>query len=194
MSVVKSLTELSFAYEGFQYPLPPSWKYAVRQQDQIIWLYNAIAYVWHNTSNTDDLSELEAKLMNAIAEAETNANAYTDKESAALTAKIVEVYNELLALINETQGGARWLNPITGLIDSARNIDKQLYDIARPYGCTYAQIEARYSTQDYAAITSIFSPYTYVNVDVLIAALCGMVSVENLEWLLSQAQLFPISK
>ena len=31
-----------FAYKGFQYALPPSWKYAVRQQDQIYWLLQAL--------------------------------------------------------------------------------------------------------------------------------------------------------
>lgn len=194
MPIVKSITDLGFAYEGYQYPLPPSWKYAIRQQDQIIWLYNAIAYAWENSANTDDIATLDAKLSAAIKEAELSANNYTDQKSAVLDAKISEVYNELLSIINETTGGARWVDPITGLVDNAQNIDKKLYDIARPYGCTYTQLEAHYTSQDYADVTSTFSPYTYMNVDVLTAALCGIILIDNLKWLVSQAQLFPISK
>ena len=40
MSMLNYPGDFDFAYQGFQYPLPPSWKYAIRLEDQIAWTCN----------------------------------------------------------------------------------------------------------------------------------------------------------
>ena len=49
---------LDFAYRGYQYPVPPSWKYAVRLEDQIQWLLQAILKTADDAMSEDDLLDL----------------------------------------------------------------------------------------------------------------------------------------
>lgn len=65
MAVFDGLTGLDFAYKGFQYPLPPSWKRAVRLEDQINWLLQALMSI--NDSGIND-----AELQQAISELDTD--------------------------------------------------------------------------------------------------------------------------
>lgn len=64
MAVFDGLTGLDFAYKGFQYPLPPSWKRAIRLEDQINWLLQALMAVNDSGINNEELT----KAITAIAD------------------------------------------------------------------------------------------------------------------------------
>lgn len=56
--------EFDFAYKAMQYPLPPTWKYAIRQQDQIMWLLQALLTINEDYDNFDDAIAKLEKLVN----------------------------------------------------------------------------------------------------------------------------------
>lgn len=61
-------TDFDFAYRGFQYPLPPSWKRAIRLEDQIQWLLQALLLVNDSALNESELEEIKADLKQQLAE------------------------------------------------------------------------------------------------------------------------------
>lgn len=61
-------TDFDFAYKGFQYPLPPSWKRAIRLEDQIQWLLQALLLVNESALNESELEEIKADLKQQLAE------------------------------------------------------------------------------------------------------------------------------
>ena len=200
MPIIKSISEFDFAYQGYQYPVPPSWKYLIRQQDQINWLYNALAHLNANGMNTDELTtklnDLRVELMDAISEGDANQQNYTDAQIGALeqqlSTKIADLQEQI---INIVAGKALWTNPITGLIATGERIDRALYDVARPYGATYEQVQTYYVNDDYETADAAFSLNTYMQVDVLIAAISGMIAVDatTLAWFEKQAAYMPIA-
>lgn len=200
MPIIKSISDFDFAYQGYQYPVPPSWKYLIRQQDQINWLYNAIAYLNDFGINTDELTtqlnDLRAELLGAIGEGDANQQNYTDAQIAALgqqlTAKIADLQDQINNIV---AGKALWVNPITGLIAMGERIDRALYDVARPYGATYEQVQAYYANDDYETVDATFSLNTYMQVDVLVAAISGMIALDTttLAWFEKQAAYMPIA-
>lgn len=200
MPIIKSISDFDFAYQGYQYPVPPSWKYLIRQQDQINWLYNAIAYLNDFGINTDELTtqlnDLRAELLGAIGEGDANQQNYTDAQIAALeqqlTAKIADLQDQINNIV---AGKALWVNPITGLIATGERIDRALYDVARPYGATYEQVQAYYANDDYETVDATFSLNTYMQVDVLVAAISGMIALDTttLAWFEKQAAYMPIA-
>lgn len=108
-----------FAYKGFQYPLPPSWKYAVRQQDQIYWLLQAILLL---DDNGIDKSELEDAIDSALR--------YVNSQDARLSSRIDALQ----------KGWYAGRNPVTGMYDFGYVIYKQMYDMLRVYACTWDEL------------------------------------------------------
>lgn len=112
-------SSFDFAYKGFQYPLPPSWKYAVRQQDQIYWLLQALLKLNSEAVSQEDLDELERLLADYISRVD---------------AQIEERIDAL------QKGWYAGRNPVTGMYDFGYVIYKQMYDMLRVYACTWDEL------------------------------------------------------
>lgn len=72
MSMLNYPSDFDIAYQGYQYPLPPSWKYAIRLEDQIQWLLQALLKI-----NDEAVSQsiLEAGLADTLEQAKEYADA-----------------------------------------------------------------------------------------------------------------------
>lgn len=116
-----------FAYKGFQYPLPPSWKYAVRQQDQIYWLLQALLKLNCAAVSKEDLDDLERLLVDYI----TRVDAQIEERIDALQ-----------------KGWYAGRNPVTGMYDFGYVIYKQMYDMLRVYACTWDELKNTGMTWD----------------------------------------------
>lgn len=131
MAVFDGLTGLDFAYKGFQYPLPPSWKRAVRLEDQINWLLQALMAVNDSGINDEEL----AKSIGALADD--------------LQAQINDLQNGWESgdsrlqeqIKNITAGLFLVHNPITGSYDYHPVAFRQLFDASRPFAATYADVD-----------------------------------------------------
>lgn len=108
-----------FAYKGFQYPLPPSWKRAVRLEDQIQWLLQALLKLNCAAVSQEDLDELERLLVDYISRVD---------------AQIEERIDAL------QKGWYAGRNPVTGMYDFGYVIYKQMYDMLRVYACTWDEL------------------------------------------------------
>lgn len=108
-----------FAYKGFQYPLPPSWKRAVRLEDQIQWLLQALLKLNCAAVSQEDLDELERLLVDYI----TRVDAQIEERIDALQ-----------------KGWYAGRNPVTGMYDFGYVIYKQMYDMLRVYACTWDEL------------------------------------------------------
>lgn len=131
MSVFDGLAGLDFAYKGFQYPLPPSWKRAVRLEDQINWLLQALMAVNDSGINDDELhkaiSELDADLQGQINDLQRgweSGDSYLQEQIKNITAGLFLVHN-----------------PVTGSYDYHQVAFRQVYDALRPYAATYADLD-----------------------------------------------------
>lgn len=120
-------SSFDFAYKGFQYPLPPSWKYAIRQQDQIYWLLQALMLLNDYGLNKCELSDAINDVLR-----------YVNYQDARLSSRI----DDLLC------GKARWRNPVTGMYDYGYTITKQMYDMLRVYALTWDEMKATGMTWD----------------------------------------------
>lgn len=120
MAVVNDpASAFDFAYKGFQYPLPPSWKYAVRQQDQIYWLLQALLKL-----NCQGVSQEE---LDALSEA------IQDWVRAVLNQQQKQI-DALKKHFNTSR------NPVTGMFDYQYVVNKQMYDMLRVYACTWDEL------------------------------------------------------
>lgn len=108
-----------FAYKGFQYPLPPSWKRAVRLEDQIQWLLQALLKLNCAAVSQEDLDDLERLLVDYISRVD---------------AQIEERIDAL------QKGWYAGRNPVTGMYDFGYVIYKQMYDMLRVYACTWNEL------------------------------------------------------
>lgn len=108
-----------FAYKGFQYPLPPSWKRAVRLEDQIQWLLQALLKLNCAAVSQEDLDDLERLLVDYISRVD---------------AQIEERIDAL------QKGWYAGRNPVTGMYDFGYVIYKQMYDMLRVYACTWDEL------------------------------------------------------
>lgn len=131
MAVFDGLTGLDFAYNGFQYPLPPSWKRAIRLEDQINWLLQALMSVNDSGINGDELykaiSELDADLQGQINDLRSgweSGDSRLQEQIKNITAGLFLVHN-----------------PITGSYDYHQVAFRQLFDALRPYAATYADLD-----------------------------------------------------
>lgn len=83
--------EFDFAYKAMQYPLPPTWKYAVRQQDQIMWLLQALLAV---NAEYEKYDEAIARLEQLIEDTKSGFNSELE-QAKQLTADLRELKNHL---------------------------------------------------------------------------------------------------
>lgn len=131
MAAFDGLTGLDFAYKGFQYPLPPSWKRAIRLEDQINWLLQALMTVNDSGINDEELT----KAITAIADD--------------LQGQINDLRNgwesgdsQLQEQIKNITAGLFLVhNPITGSYDYPQVALRQLFDASRPFAATYADAD-----------------------------------------------------
>lgn len=129
-----------FAYKGFQYPLPPSWKRAVRLEDQIQWLLQALLKLNCAAVSQEDLDELERLLVDYISRVD---------------AQIEERIDAL------QKGWYAGRNPVTGMYDFGYVIYKQMYDMLRVYACTWDELAETGMTWDALNATG----YSWFEVD-----------------------------
>lgn len=131
MAVFDGLTGLDFAYKGFQYPLPPAWKRAIRIEDQINWLLQALMAVNDSGINDDELnkaiSELDADLQGQINDLRSGWEAGDSRLQEQIK--------------NITAGLFLVHNPVTGSYDYHQVAFRQLFDACRPFAATYADID-----------------------------------------------------
>lgn len=109
-----------FAYRGYQYPLPPSWKRAVRLEDQIQWLLQAILKTNCEGVSQEDLNELVTAL-----------NEYV--------ARVQEYLQLQIDALKKGFNTSR--NPVTGMFDYQYVVNKQMYDMLRVYACTWDELK-----------------------------------------------------
>lgn len=142
MTVIENIGGFDFAYKGYQYPLPPSWKYAVRQQDQINWLLQAILKVSAEGVSADYLAEQIAEAVSAVTNGYVSADAALKQYLGSLIAALEDELSKL-------EGGVTaQRNPVTGMRDYAYQVSKQMYDMLRTYACTWDEIKATGKTWD----------------------------------------------
>lgn len=131
MAVFDGLAGLDFAYQGFQYPLPPSWKRAIRLEDQINWLLQALIAINDLGINDDELnkaiSELDADLQGQINDLRSGweaGDSHLQEQIKNITAGLFLVHN-----------------PITGSYDYHQVAFRQIFDACRPFAATYADLD-----------------------------------------------------
>lgn len=134
MTVIETASDFDFAYKGYQYPLPPTWKYAVRQQDQINWLLQALLKVNYEGVSADYLAEQIADAVQSVTNGYVNADAALRQYLGSLIAALEDELSKL-------EGGvAAQRNPVTGMRDYAYQVSKQMYDMLRTYACTWDEL------------------------------------------------------
>lgn len=131
MAVFDGLTGLDFAYKGFQYPLPPSWKRAIRLEDQINWLLQALMAVNDSGINAEELKK-------AISELDTDLQGQINDLRSGWEAGDSLLQEQIK---NITSGLFLVHNPITGSYDYHQVAFRQLFDACRPFAATYADID-----------------------------------------------------
>lgn len=118
---------LDFAYRGYQYPVPPSWKYAVRLEDQIQWLLQAILKAADEAVSAGDLMDFRNEMYDFI-----------DRVAAALEEEIEE-YSHRRA----------WCySPVDGALRPMGVVARQVYDAARPLAMRYREFDGIGMTYD----------------------------------------------
>lgn len=150
-------------YSGYQYPLPPRWKYAIRQQDQINYLLQLILAL-----NDESLSQTE--LTNGLAAAEQNLKEYADSQDLLVKAEIYKDIDTINAVIKQLITGAYYTrNPVTGEFSPIYTALKQMYDILRVKSMTYDELASTGMTYDELNATG----YSWFDVDVQANILFG---------------------
>lgn len=142
MSIYDGITDLDFAYKGFQYPIPPTWKRAIRLEDQINWLLQAILVLNENGLSGEGLGEklsaLKAEILATAAEWDSELNKQITDINSDLLAKITLLEQEL---INITVGLVKVRNPITGAYDYASAALRNAVDAGKQFAATYADLQ-----------------------------------------------------
>lgn len=142
MTVIENAGGFDFAYKGYQYPLPPTWKHAVRQQDQINWLLQALLKVNYEGVSADYLAEQIAAAVQAVTNGYANADAALRQYLGSLIAALEDELSKLEA------GVAAQRNPVTGMRDYGYQVSKQMYDMLRTYACTWDELANTGKTWD----------------------------------------------
>lgn len=131
MSVFDGLSGLDFAYKGFQYPLPPSWKRAIRLEDQINWLLQALMSVNDSGINDEELHKAISDLGDNLQKQINDLQSGWESGDSRLQAQIKNI----------TAGLFLVHNPITGSYDYHQVAFRQIFDACRPFAATYADID-----------------------------------------------------
>lgn len=142
MTVIKTIGDFDIAYKGFQYPLPPSWKYAIRQQDQINWLLQALLQVNENGVSSEYLDEQIDQAKSDLTNGYVNAD---DRLRQYLIGLIAALEDQLDKL---EMGTTAQRNPVTGMRNYAYQVSKQIYDMLRTYACTWDELKNTGMTWD----------------------------------------------
>lgn len=141
MTVIKDpANEFDFAYKGYQYPIPPSWKYAVRLQDQIQWLLQALLKVNANGLSIEVLNDAVDELNADIAATDAAAQGYAAQalsDSKTFTNAIAAALEEE---IKAATGGGYVRDPVTGEPAPAYVALKHIFDFAAAYGLTWGDL------------------------------------------------------
>lgn len=187
MSMLNYPGDFDFAYQGFQYPLPPSWKYAFRLEDQIQWLLQALLKI-----NDEAISQsiLDAGLADNLEQAKE----YSDALYNVLKNQIAENYEELDERITNIYAGiSMWLSPVVdGNKQYAPYINKQLLNAARPYAATYAEFTTKYGEITYSQVTTALHDWTLYQLAFYAAVLLDLVDFGNFEQVLARCKPYPI--
>ena len=131
MAVFDGLTGLDFAYKGFQYPLPPAWKRAIRLEDQINWLLQALMAVNDSGINDEELNK-------AISELDDDLQGQINDLRSGWEAGDSRLQEQIK---NITAGLFLVHNPVTGSYDYHQVAFRQLFDACRPFAATYADVD-----------------------------------------------------
>lgn len=187
MSMLNYPSDFDIAYQGYQYPLPPSWKYAIRLEDQIQWLLQALLKI-----NDEAISQtiFEAGLADNLEQAK----AYTDTLYNVLKNQIAENYEDLDERINNVYAGiSKWASPVVdGNKRYAPYINKQLFNAARPYAATYAEFKTKYGEMTYSQVSTALHDWTLYQLAIYSAVLLDLVDFGNFEQILSRCKPYPI--
>jgi hypothetical protein len=179
--------DFDFAYQGYQYPLPPSWKYAIRLEDQIQWLLQALLKI-----NDEAVSQsiLDAGLADNLEQAKE----YADALYNVLKNQIAENYEELDERITNIYAGiSMWLSPVVdGNKQYAPYINKQLFNAARPYAATYEEFKAKYGEMTYSQVTTALHEWTLYQLAFYSAVLLDLVDFGNFEQVLARCKPYAI--
>lgn len=135
--------DFDFAYKGFQYPLPPTWKRAIRLEDQIQWLLQAILKTVAEGTSVDELNkaiaDASAKLSESFAELD-------ERTRLELVAQI----NALAQAVDQIEMGApRFRDIIDGLQAHPYTATRHAHDCLLLFGMTYAEAQ---EIHDYATL------------------------------------------
>ena len=131
MAVFNGLTGLDFAYKGFQYPLPPSWKRAIRLEDQINWLLQALMAVNDSGIGDEELAKAIAALADDLQGQINDLRNGWESGDSQLQEQIKSIAAGLFLAHN----------PVTGSYDYHQVAFRQLFDASRPFAATYADAD-----------------------------------------------------
>lgn len=187
MSMLNYPGDFDFAYQGFQYPLPPSWKYAIRLEDQIQWLLQALLKI-------NDEAVSQSILDAGLADNLERAKEYTDTLYNVLKNQIAENYEDLDERITNIYAGiSKWASPVVdGNKRYAPYINKQLFNAARPYAATYEDFKTKYAEMTYSQVTTALHEWTLYQLAIYSAVLLGLVAYGNFEQVLARCKPYPI--
>lgn len=187
MSMLNYPGDFDFAYQGYQYPLPPSWKYAIRLEDQIQWLLQALLKI-----NDEAVSQsiLDAGLADNLEQAKE----YTDALYNVLKNQIAENYEELDERINNIYAGiSMWLSPVVdGNKQYAPYINKQLFNAARPYAATYGEFKMIGNKMTYSQVTTLLHEYTLYQLAFYGAVILKIVDFGDFKQVLARCKPYAI--
>ena len=127
--------QFDFAYKGYQYPLPPSWKYAVRQQDQINWLLQALLKVNDEGVSVDYLLQVIDGLRKELI------CAYKKGDQAVIDYLVPMIAHVEERINNFELGLVKVRCPVTGERVYLYSALKQIYDMLRAHSMTYDQLK-----------------------------------------------------
>lgn len=187
MSMLNYPSDFDIAYQGYQYPLPPSWKYAIRLEDQIQWLLQALLKI-----NDEAISK--TILENGLADNLEEAKKYADALYNVLKIQITENYEELDERINNIYAGiSMWLSPVVdGNKQYAPYINKQLFNAARPYAATYEEFKTKYGEMSYSQVTTALHDWTLYQLAFYSAVLLDLVGFGDFKQVLARCKPYPI--
>lgn len=187
MSMLNYPGDFDFAYKGFQYPLPPSWKYAIRLEDQIQWLLQALLKV-------NDEAVSQAMLDAGLADNLEQAKEYADTLYSALKNQIAENYEDLDERITNIYAGiSKWASPVVdGNKRYAPYINKQLFNVARPYAATYEDFKTKYGEMTYSQVSTALHDWTLYQLAFYAAVLLDLVDFGNFEQVLARCKPYAI--
>lgn len=142
MAQIVGVSSLDFAYKGYQYPIPPSWKYAVRIQDQINWLLQAVLALDGQGVSVDELAEAIADAIEQVTQGYRGEDAEIERYINALVSAIEERISQF------EDRNAVFRNPVTGMRDYGYVVAKQMYDMLRVHAMTWDELKNTGKTWD----------------------------------------------